>query len=96
MKAPPDNMKIVSFNSKVIKSMLNKDIVLDIILKVKHVRQFLKKFVKKKIRQNLRQKELSEKDRQKKSSKNETGFFKISRISIKKKIYTVINILTIN
>ena len=40
MKAPPDRMKIVSFNAKVIKSLLNKVMVLDIILKVKQVRQF--------------------------------------------------------
>ena len=40
MKAPPDKMKTVSFNAKVIKSLLNKVMVLGIILKVKHVRQF--------------------------------------------------------
>ena len=40
MKAPPDRIKIVSFNAKVIKSLLNKVMVLDIILKVKQVRQF--------------------------------------------------------
>ena len=69
MKAPPDKMKIVSFNTKVIKSLLNKVIVLDIILKVKHVRQFPKKIVKKKFVKifvkKICQKKIVRKNRQK-------------------------------
>ena len=95
MKAPPDNMKIVSFNSKVIKSMLNKDIVLDIILKVKHVRQFPKKFVKKKF-VKIFVKKICQKKSSEKIVKKRNWILQNFQNLNKKKIYTVINILMIN
>ena len=84
MKAPPDKMKTVSFNAKDIKSLLNKVTVLDIILKVKHVTQFPKKIVKRNIVKMFVIKKIRQKKSSKNSSKNETGFFKNSGISIKK------------